>query len=483
MSLKRWVLGKVHGPSGETRKVKGRRIAPSLDGALASQGEGREPMLGRAPDQHDDARSSIAHLGPYTPLIAAIRGELEHFVESQLRLHLAIAERDRYVLTSIDIDCDEDDSHRALLRRFVAEFKPEQIKRYLARDIIAGLRNASAIDLSQFAGLNIARDPGASPEDDPYRELIAELQKADTKANPHDFDVTLVGRWVQTDAPVSDAAAGRGRSEARKSQGGHTPLAGRTLVLEIEDARGAQRVELAAVVPGRRYVVGKDPSSDVVVEGMYASRRHCEVWFDRDAWWVVDAGSTNGIRVESGTTGHTNPRDAKRLEPIEVPNGALIILSAAARGEPRLYPRLRLHFPPVAATAVTSANTGDASLVTPLAPSRSRPAPLTIAARMASGVRELNLGERSLPLGIGRSREQALVIDRAHADVSGRHLEIVASEEAGAWVVVHGDNGVTVEGAAHGPGTKFLWKSGETMLLGRASTLNSACTLTLSRSV
>ena len=482
MSLKRWVLGKVHGPSGETRNLKGRRVPPSLNGTFATDAA-REPTTGGVREPDDDARSSIAHLGPYTPLIAAIRSELEHFVESQLRLHLAIAERDRYVLTSIDIDCDEDDRHRALLRRFVAEFKPEQIKRYLARDIIAGLRNASAIDLSQFAGLNIARDPGASPADDPYCELIAELQKGDAKANPHDFDVTLVGRWVQTDAPVSDAAAGRGRSEARKPEGGHTPLAGRTLALEIEDAHGARRIELAAVVPGRRYVVGKDPSSDVVVEGVYASRRHCEVWFDRDAWWVVDAGSTNGIRVEAGTTTmHTDSRGATRVEPIEVPNGALIILSAATRGEPRLYPRLRLHFP-VTATAVTSATTGEASLVTPLAPSRLRRAPLTIVARMASGVRELNLGERSLPLGVGRSREQALVIDRAHADVSGRHLEIVASEEAGAWVVVHGDNGVTVEGAAHGPGTKFLWKSGETMLLGRASTLNPACTLTLSRGV
>ena len=44
-----------------------------------------------------------------------------------------------------------------LLRRFVREFKPEQIKRYLSKEVIGGLSNASAIDLSQFAGLNAER--------------------------------------------------------------------------------------------------------------------------------------------------------------------------------------------------------------------------------------------------------------------------------------------------------------------------------------
>ena len=57
------------------------------------------------------------------------------------------------------------------------EFKPEQIKLYLARDVIAGLRNASAIDLSQFAGLNAAPTVAATADDDGYADLLAELRR------------------------------------------------------------------------------------------------------------------------------------------------------------------------------------------------------------------------------------------------------------------------------------------------------------------
>ncbi len=48
----------------------------------------------------------------------------------------------------------------------------------------------------------------------------------------------------------------------------------------------------------------------------------------------------------------------------------------------------------------------------------------------------------ALPFRVGRSRNQALVIDWAHADVSGQHFDIVALDESGATIVVHGDNGV-----------------------------------------
>ena len=76
---------------------------------------------------------------------------------------------------------------------------------------------------------------------------------------------------------------------------------------------------------------------------------------------------------------------------------------------------------------------------------------------MASGVRSVDIVGDVLPFRVGRSRSQALVIDRAHAEVSGRHFEIVALDESGAQVVVHGDNGVAVDGTSHGPGTQFTW--------------------------
>ena len=100
---------------------------------------------------------------------------------------------------------------------------------------------------------------------------------------------------------------------------------------------------------------------------------------------------------------------------------------------------------------------------------------------MASGARTVEIRGDALPFHVGRSRNQALVIDWAHAEVSGRHFEIVALDESGATVVVHGDNGVTIDGTVHGPGAEFRWKAGETLRLGHETGKTAACTLTLSR--
>src|SRR5262249_1556592 len=79
-----------------------------------------------------------------------------------------------------------------------------------------------------------------------------------------------------------------------------TPLAGRDVDIGIDDADGSRHVLLRSVAPGRRYAVGKGEGCDVTVNAVYASRRHCEIWFENGVWWVTDTGSTNGIRVERG---------------------------------------------------------------------------------------------------------------------------------------------------------------------------------------
>ena len=100
---------------------------------------------------------------------------------------------------------------------------------------------------------------------------------------------------------------------------------------------------------------------------------------------------------------------------------------------------------------------------------------------MASGERSIDLPAGSLPFPIGRSRSQALTIDWAHDDVSGHHVDIVEVDEAGARVVVHGDNGVSVAGIAHPAGARFRWNVGERMTLGTAGGRERECTLVLSR--
>jgi hypothetical protein len=351
----------------------------------------------------------------------------------------------------------------------------------LAKEVIAGLRNASAIDLSQFAGLNATQRAGeADDEQERYADLLAELRRGAPRGVARPYRVMLLGRWSQLDVPPAT-----GEQPVRRAHDAQTPLAAPALSIDVEDADGERRVDLASVVAGRRYAIGKGDGCDVVVNGAYASRRHCEMWFDKGAWWVVDAGSTNGIRVESvnGTTARSQqgPQGVPPSPPILLGPGAWLILSAQVQGDAREYPRLALR--PAAATEkrATKSVASPPTPVTPIAPPRRREGALTITVRMASGVRTVDVLPGALPFRVGRSRNQALVIDWAHADVSGRHFEIVALDESGAQIVVHGDNGVTVDGMAHGPGTQFKWTPGQALLLGSDAAQESSCMLTLSR--
>jgi hypothetical protein len=481
MTLKGWMLRRVNGPPKHRDRGDARRVSPSVQGLAAPDAGGREPSLRGAAEHATSAHETIAHLGPYATLIAAVREELEQFAASHLRLHLAIAEHDRYVLTSIEVECEGSDEHRELLHRFMSEFKPEQIKHYLAREVIAGLRNASAIDLSQFAGLNAAPSVDPPDDDDGYAGLLEELRSGAPGSVPRPYAVTLLGRWSQSDPAAAAAAAGATRASHGRTRlpvSASTPLAGQSFALDIEDAAGVRSLDLGSIVPGRSYVVGKDDDCDVVVQGVYVSRRHCEIWFDNGAWWAADLASTNGIRVESdgAVVARTYPHGKERTESTELPAGAWLVLSAHAEGGPAKCPRLALRR--VEASSAVAPEL--AALTTPIAPARRRGGTLTVAAHMASGLREADVFENALPFRVGRSRNQELVIDWTHDEVSARHIEIVAVDDAGASVIVYGDNGVTIEGNAYGSGAHFRWKPGETLLLGHVDG-KSPCTLTLSR--
>src|SRR5262252_527377 len=176
MSLKTWIFRKMNGIATRSDLPRTPVLhTPLPEGPLVTRRgvERSEPVI-----RHGEAAPAVANLGAYAPLIAAIRDELEHFVVSYLRLHLTIAERDRYLLTSIDVHATDDNDSAELIQRFIREFRPEQIKEYLAKEVIGSLPNAGAIDLSQFAGLNTVRDDEDADEDDNYSELLAELRSA-----------------------------------------------------------------------------------------------------------------------------------------------------------------------------------------------------------------------------------------------------------------------------------------------------------------
>ena len=310
------------------------------------------------------------------------------------------------MLTSIEVDCADDADGADLLRRFTEEFTPEQTKRFLARDVIGRLPNASAIDLTQFGGLNATRLHGDVPvDDDAYAELRAQLRASTPGEASHAFDVTLLGRWIETE-PGAAAAQGPGGKSAAAP---HTPLAGSRLEIEIDDADGHRHLTLSSVVPNRRYAIGKGEGCDIAVNGTFASRRHCEIWLDNGSWWAGDAGSTNGIRVESAQSvlgragviaGGANAKTA-----IEIVPGARIVLSALARGEPGDYPRVLLSQvapSPSSSTPVSPGGKVPTTAITPIAVMRQRERELarqlTLTASMASGTRTLTLGAKAGPV-------------------------------------------------------------------------------------
>ena len=405
-----------------------------------------------------------------------------------MRLHLAIADRDRFLLTSIGVRCADAVEARQRLKEFMHEFKPEQVKRYLAREVIGGLQNAAAIDLSQFAGLFDADAEAGERADEggEYRELLAALRVTPTTPAARPYQVSVIGRWTELDA-ARPAIAAPARDGARAHGAPATPMAGQRCEFDIEDADGRRRVVLPAAVAGRRYMVGSGEACDIRVRATYASRRHAEIWLDNGAWWVSDAGSTNGIRVESpsGLPDRHRAVTSVAEEPLELVDGARILLSARAEGPASEYPWLALRPPPAVAPRITPiAAAPSASPKTPLTSILSvRPAACVFAltAHLGSGVRTLELHPGSLPVSVGRSRNQTLVVDRQHEGVSGHHLDIVELDESAAHVVVHGDNGVIVDGVPHAAGARLRWSLGQSMVLGASPHDHPTCRLMLAR--
>ena len=204
MSLKGWVVNRVN--QLFTRVDLPPRATPLGQAVMRRAGAARL----RAPPRSHDTLSRPQHLGAYAPLVAAMREELEHFVASHVRMHLAIAEHDRYLLTSIDVECVAGDESRELLQRFIREFKPEQIKHYLAKEVIGRLPNASALDLAHFGGLNAAPDSD-NAEAEAYGELLKELRRMEPSPGQRPYQVSLKGRWSELDrkpADTKDSARG-----------------------------------------------------------------------------------------------------------------------------------------------------------------------------------------------------------------------------------------------------------------------------------
>ena len=295
------------------------------------------------------------------------------------------------------------------------------------------------------------------------------------------YRVTLLGRWSQLDMPapverarlaetakradaafpagVRDRYRGCGRRSSRRA---HLRRARASLCRR--QGRGLRyrcRWGLCQPAPLRdvarqRYLVGR--------------RRRFDQWDSRRVAECCDCAISSG-------------RARGRARPSSLAPGARLVLSERTEGEPAAVPPIvaasdRSRRDPHEAAERRFTDTGDADC-------SAAPPRRDIDHHRPHGVgrsHRRHSRRAHFHFGVGRSRNQALVIDWAHAEVSGRHFEIVALDESGAQVVVHGDNGVAVDGTSHGPGTEFKWKPGETLLARRQDAAQaSPCTLTLSQ--
>src|ERR1044071_2887034 len=98
MSFKSWILNKMNGVAGRPDLPRS-PVLSSVPADIPSVIR-RDSRRGARGGRQGAIAPPAQHLGPYAALIGAIREELEQFVLSYLNLHLAIAERDRYLLTS-----------------------------------------------------------------------------------------------------------------------------------------------------------------------------------------------------------------------------------------------------------------------------------------------------------------------------------------------------------------------------------------------
>ncbi|MCC3768756.1 FHA domain-containing protein, partial [Streptomyces sp. UNOC14_S4] len=79
---------------------------------------------------------------------------------------------------------------------------------------------------------------------------------------------------------------------------GERPVAPSAPELVVESADGARTLS-----PYRIHHVGRDPSSDLVLDDARVSWRHAALRPAGDHWTVEDAGSTNGIYADGMRVG------------------------------------------------------------------------------------------------------------------------------------------------------------------------------------
>ena len=126
-----------------------------------------------------------------------------------------------------------------------------------------------------------------------------------------------VDRTIGPDAAATGVISGPARPGGRLSQRdlGATVVTGDALAVECA---GATRT----LEPGREYVVGRDPQSDIVSSNPNVSRRHAVITHSRGQWTFADSDSSGGSYL-----------DGRRIDRSAITGSMVFVLGDADAGE------------------------------------------------------------------------------------------------------------------------------------------------------
>lgn len=94
-----------------------------------------------------------------------------------------------------------------------------------------------------------------------------------------------------------------------------------TAIVLIMKSVSTATQQILKLKPGE-YIIGRDPTCDIVVTDPYISRRHARIFFRDGKWYVEDLGSRNGTFV--------NGEDIKDKGAIELNEGNEIVIGFSA---------------------------------------------------------------------------------------------------------------------------------------------------------
>lgn len=416
-------------------------------------------------------------LGQFAPLVEALRSEFEILGDQKVGSHRTVSSEAVCRVSEIRVQ-PLSGIATTTLKEVLDTYDLPTIKEFLLRVILRNNPHAAYFEFKEFKGIK----PVAAPArvDAKKRAIRAALREIGLMAGSEHFIVLIKYKFVKSAPPL------RPRGGQRRAADAGPFVANGQWIIEDADGTRNQTIEIR----GREspWRIGRGADCQIHTNATYASAHHANIWFEAGAWWYQDAGSTNGSRiVHSGQVTPLQPSAGHQWHaPVRLETNSTITLCADKQGAASDYARLTLaggadSVPstpiakavgavPVSAISIPDEEGSQSSSATPVL-------------RLSIGEETVELEIDQMPVRIGRSPTNELVVPQSQANVSREHLVVHSITEAGMDIEVIGRSGVMLESTLHRKSERFNCSWGATLLLTRPRDGRPPCTLTLLRSV